>query len=293
MKIVFHFIIVFLCALGAQARGGGGMDHDNGGDSCESTFKNVRDNLTAWIIKGGAKDLRFPEGVTNDSYSRAMIRKISSAKIICTDKQIIVGGAEKTCKNFVEADGSSSILCNRTRFMSTVTSDQYMLVHHEYAGLAGFEVNTGESSNYKISNQIVRNLAGARIKTITLILDFITKSAAIPNQAASDEVVKTSSFCMFIGRLNQGEVTQELYRDLISLDANQSSNALKNSRQTFESLRINLKGLQNYCYEGFFKEDPTPIPFNNTKALQSRIKEIQKQLATIESYLDQRYPEAK
>jgi hypothetical protein len=294
MKIIFHSLMVLICTLSLQAqaaRTGGGFDHDNGGDSCESTFKNVRDNLTSWIIKGGAQDLRFPEGVTHDAYQRAMIRRISSAKIDCTDKQIFVGGAEKTCKNFFEADGTPSILCNRNRFMSTVTSDRYMLVHHEYAGLAGFEMNVGENSNYKISNQIVRNLAGARLTTVKLMLDFITKSASIPNTAASDLVVKGNSFCMFIGRISQGDVTQELYRDLISLDTNLSRDVFPDSRQTFEKLRINLKGLQNYCYEGFFKEDPNPVAFNNIPALQIRIKEIQKQLSVIENYLNKRFPE--
>lgn len=293
MKMIFHSLVVLLCTMALQAqasRTGGGFDHDNGGDICENTFKNVRDNLTTWILDNGAIDLRFPEGVTHDAYKLAMIRKIAVAKISCTDTKLFVGSAEKTCKNFFEADGTASILCNENRFMSTPTSEQYTLVHHEYAGLAGFEVNRGEDSNYQISNQIVRNLAGLRLGQVKLIVDYIAKVAVHPESTPKGHATKNNAICMYIGRMNQGEVIQDLFRQLIALDGNPSKEIFPDSAKTFNKLRINIAGLMNYCIEGISKEDPNPISFEDTKGLLSHITEIRAQTTIIENYLNKRFP---
>jgi hypothetical protein len=52
--------------------------------------------------------------------------------------------------------------------MATDQSDQYVLIHHEYAGLAGFEVNDGESSQYEISNQISGYLEDQIVKKLVV-----------------------------------------------------------------------------------------------------------------------------
>lgn len=292
MKMISLALIVFFFAMGlqVQAATGGGFDHDNGGDTCENQFKNIRDNLAAWISKGGAKNLRFPNGITYEQYLRAMLVKMSTAKINCTDKKILVGGAEKTCKNFSAADGTPSIQCNQPRFMATSTSEQYILVHHEYAGLAGFEVNRGADSNYVISNQIIRYLTGMRIELVRMTLQFISKAAVQPEVASSDRAKKNNAICMFIGRINQGDITQELYRDLVSIGGNSADDVLPVSLQTFQKLRLNIMGLQNYCYQGFVPDDPQPLTFEDGPGLLRRISHIERQLLEIERYLDQRVP---
>jgi hypothetical protein len=79
-----------------------------------------------------------------------------------------VGEAEKTCKNFIGRQGLARIECNTKRFLETDESDQYILVHHEFAGLAGLEVNQGEDSDYQISNQIAAFLEDQVTKKLVI-----------------------------------------------------------------------------------------------------------------------------
>lgn len=168
MKLIY-VLLILICVTGQQAfaGGGGGYDHDNGGDMCENRFASVRDDLKVWITKGGSADLRLPPEITLEKYNGLMLEKIQTAKVSCVDQQILVRGVEKTCRNSV-ADGKSEIQCNRNQFMNTPESDQYVLVHHEYAGLAGFEVNTNEASNYEISNQITGYLESSIVKKLVV-----------------------------------------------------------------------------------------------------------------------------
>jgi hypothetical protein len=142
----------------------------NGGDMCEDRFKIVRDDIAVWIGNGGASGLAFPQGLSQDQYNSGMLSQILKAQISCTDDKIIVGNVEKTCKNLVDSAGASVIVCNTDRFMSgTAESDQYILVHHEYAGLAGFETN-GDSadSHYDLSNQITEYLGEQVVKKLSV-----------------------------------------------------------------------------------------------------------------------------
>jgi len=130
-----------------------GTDTGNGGDICEDRFKIVRDDIVSWIKKGGHMGLRLSNGISAKQYKASMLSAISQAKVSCTSKTLSIEGAEKACINFV-SHGQSRIVCNADRFLNTDESSQYVLVHHEYAGLAGLEVNDGEDSNYSVSNQI-------------------------------------------------------------------------------------------------------------------------------------------
>ncbi|MFS4461165.1 hypothetical protein [Bdellovibrio sp. HCB2-146] len=177
MKLIFALLILSCLVAPQSYAGGGGYDHDNGGDMCENRFTSVRDDLKTWITKGGSADLRLPQDITLEKYNKSMLEKIETAKVSCIDQQILVRGVEKTCRNFaVAVDGSVQIQCNRNQFMSTSESDQYVLVHHEYAGLAGFEVNTSEASNYEISNQITGYLESSIVKKLA-----VKKSASSAN----------------------------------------------------------------------------------------------------------------
>jgi hypothetical protein len=170
MKFVIQLLFVLVCSMSLQghAISDGGYDQGNGGDMCEKRFLNVRDDLSAWILNGGSAGLRLPAGFSHENYILNMLGKIQTAKMSCIDAQLLVGSAEKTCKNFVDTDGTFRIQCNQKRFMATSDSDQYILVHHEYAGLAGFEVNTDENSNYEISNQISEYLENQVVKKLVV-----------------------------------------------------------------------------------------------------------------------------
>lgn len=140
----------------------------NGGDICEDRIKSVGEDIASWIKAGGSQGLALPKGVSVSQYNDKMLKEIASAEISCVDSKIVVNGVEKTCKNFGADEGVPQIVCNSTRFMETSDSDQYVLVHHEYAGLAGFEVNTGATSSYLISNQLSEYLVDETVKKLAI-----------------------------------------------------------------------------------------------------------------------------
>ena len=72
-------------------------------------------------------------------------------------------------------DSKAHILCNILRFKSTSESEQYKLIHHEYAGLAGVENNEGAASDYSLSTQITEYL------TLQTVLKLGLKKAS-PNE---------------------------------------------------------------------------------------------------------------
>lgn len=168
MKLKDKLCIIFILFGAFGVAHANGREGANGGDICEDRFKIVRDDISKWLDDGGAVGLTFPSGVALDTYKTGMLKEISAAQISCVDDKIMIDNTEKTCKNFSDSKGVPQIVCNSKRFMGTEQSDQYILVHHEYAGLAGFEVNTGADSNYSISNQISAFLVDAVVKKLAV-----------------------------------------------------------------------------------------------------------------------------
>ncbi|MFL5813961.1 MAG: hypothetical protein ACJ763_10325 [Bdellovibrionia bacterium] len=150
------------------ALAGKGGETGGGGDICEDRFKTVRDDIRFWIEKGGSDHLKLAFDPAIPPYRSAMSDKIVRAQISCTSDKVMVGTSEKTCKNYIDQSGTPRILCNSARFMATSESDQYVLVHHEYAGLAGLETPDGESSNYAISNQLTGFLEDQVVKKLAI-----------------------------------------------------------------------------------------------------------------------------
>ena len=138
----------------------------NGGDLCEDRIKSVRDDISSWIANGGASSLELPAAISITSYSSRMNTAIKNAKISCTDAAVKIGEAEKTCINWTAADGVPRISCNVQRLQETSESDQYVLIHHEFAGLAGFETTGDDGSSYVISNQISEYLQNQIVKRL-------------------------------------------------------------------------------------------------------------------------------
>ncbi len=162
--LVFGALLLLVSPAFAGKDAGAG----NGGDICEYQFKIVRDDIASWIKKGGHLGLQLPSGLNTKQYEASMLNAISQAQVSCTDEALTIGGAEKTCKNFVDR-GSPRIICNVNRYLNTDESSRYTLVHHEYAGLAGFEVNNGEDSNYSVSNQISGFLVDEVVKKLAVV----------------------------------------------------------------------------------------------------------------------------
>lgn len=164
-----------------------GTEGGNGGDMCENRFKLVRDDLFAWIRNGGSAGLALP-GFDLAIYNSEMIAGIERASISCTNDKVLLRGVEKTCKNFVDEVGAEQILCNADRFLTTDESEQYVLVHHEYAGIAGFEVNGEDGSKYFISNQITGYLENQLVKRLVVNPDRSSGVIALPIRSESIHV---------------------------------------------------------------------------------------------------------
>ena len=146
-------LVISWLIFGSSRAFAAGHSEGNGGDACENRIQTIRDDISGWIISGGSSALGLPVGISHQDYVASMGHVLKVATISCVQDPIIIGGAFKTCRNFVDA-GVQRIECNFQRFAETSESDQYVLVHHEYAGLSGFEVNDGADSNYQISNQL-------------------------------------------------------------------------------------------------------------------------------------------
>jgi hypothetical protein len=170
MKKLFVALLMIACA--SQAFASGGSEGTGGGDLCEDRIKAVRDDIRDWIAKGGPRGLELPVGVSVEQYSHAMLEQIQSASIKCVgpgDKgyPVEVLGTPKICR-FDRTSTKSSITCDIQKFQAQADSDQYVLVHHEYAGLAGLERPSRDDSNYDISNQISGYLVEQIVKKLAV-----------------------------------------------------------------------------------------------------------------------------
>lgn len=144
-------------------------DKGNGGDICEDNFKIIRDDIKTWILRGGPSDLKL-DGIKTSQYTGSMLNAIFTAKISCVSEKVYVGAAEKVCKNYIDNTGTFQIICNRQAFLELDyrVAEEYRLVHHEYAGLAGLEVTSEEGSDYRISNQITSYLKDQVVKRLAV-----------------------------------------------------------------------------------------------------------------------------
>ncbi len=140
-----------------------------GGDSCENRIQQIRDEIKSWISQGGHQDLELPAGVKPEDYVKGMTTAIQELSFSCVSRKLEINGSEKTCINFVDKVNGPVALCNIERFMrQTSESDQYVLIHHEFAGFAQLEKNQGRDSDYQISRQLTGNLQDTVVKKLVV-----------------------------------------------------------------------------------------------------------------------------
>lgn len=149
--------------IGASAFAQGSGSTGGGDTGCESRILELRADLDRWVKQGGPKGLNF-HGTSTDleKYSQAMskvlVKNVVAVSCISPSigvpEPILVYGQPKTCKWSVSAANQKLIQCNSDRFLRLTTEEQYRLIHHEYAGIAGVEPNNREHSDYTLSNQI-------------------------------------------------------------------------------------------------------------------------------------------
>jgi hypothetical protein len=166
-------LVLFMCSFALHAmafaegtRGGGG------GDICEDRIQQIRDDLKSWIYKGGAQNLSLPQGVSTDRYADLMLDQIRVTRVKCVGEgdagyPVTIESTPKVCKFSADQTGSQ-IVCDYQKFLATSESDQYVLIHHEYAGLAGIELPNGDDSHYGVSNQISDFLEVQNVKKLAV-----------------------------------------------------------------------------------------------------------------------------
>ena len=141
-----------------------------GGDLCENRIKIIRDDLKNWISKDGPSSLKLPDGILVGTYTNDMMNVLSTATVECIAKgdhgyPVEVNGVSKVC---VFDSGKNNIRCDINKFTNTNESDQYILIHHEYAGLANIEIPNASDSNYSVSNQLSGYLVDHIIKKLAV-----------------------------------------------------------------------------------------------------------------------------
>ena len=190
MRIILglFFMMSFLCSESSLAQGNG---VGGGGDSQESRVNDIREDILSWIKKGGSKALIFPPDITLKEYNKKMTELLQPKAVVVSfvekdhdydeEKQVVVYGKNKTCRGFLSRiDNRPNILCHISRFKSTTPSDQYRLIHHEYAGLGYLERNDGAASDYNISNQITDFLAKVRVSKLALVKNVFQSAEELP-----------------------------------------------------------------------------------------------------------------
>jgi hypothetical protein len=167
----------------------------NGGDECEREIQVIQEEIQNWIYQGGSDHLILPENISLENYNEKMLSILNSdvTKLSCTSEKVFILKSEKTCINMQEEDGGYRIICNEKKFKEMTDSAKYKIVHHEYAGIAGFEVNNGEEkSQYFITNQLSKFMEKV----------LVTKLAIKPN----DEMIYLDD-----NKLNSSTVDDILY----------------------------------------------------------------------------------
>jgi hypothetical protein len=122
-------------------------------------------------VKGGAKTLQLPAGISAGEYTDDMLEQIYAAKIRCVTNgdagyPVTVDGVPKVCR--FDRSSSSLITCDLKKFEAMSEDSQYRLIHHEYAGLADVERPDGSDSDYRVSNQISQNLENVIVKRMVV-----------------------------------------------------------------------------------------------------------------------------
>lgn len=163
--ITITFAILLASPFELRAKEKKGTESGGGGDASEERVNQIRSDLLNWLDTEGPKNLLFPYGLTYKMYVTKMKKILAPQKVIIAfiekdddinrDLKVSVHGIPKTCRGFVsELNSTPYIICNISRFANTKDSEQYRLIHHEYAGLALIENNVGAASDYRISSQI-------------------------------------------------------------------------------------------------------------------------------------------
>lgn len=168
-------------------------DKGNGGDICENQMRNISNDIESWLLRDEFKGIKLDNRISEAAFKGRMLEAVQRSLLSCTADKIFIGKAEKTCKNFKDKNRDIRIVCNFNRFMKTTQNDQYRLMHHEFAGVAGLETNDGkEESNYRISDQVTGFLRKEEV--LRLGIKKATGSSLAEKIGACGNVVASNSY---------------------------------------------------------------------------------------------------
>jgi hypothetical protein len=178
MKTLMKLTLIVISALSCLQAKADGTLGGGGGDVCENNIRQIVDDIGQWISRGGGSTLHLPRGISAAQYSTAMQEQVKKVKVNCVGRgdtgypvfvrdQTLNVLFNKTCK-FEKLAGESLVTCDAVKLGETQTSDQYILLHHELAGLAQLELPDGAVSHYEISNQIAAFLEDKVVKRLVV-----------------------------------------------------------------------------------------------------------------------------
>jgi hypothetical protein len=175
-----------------------GQDKGNGGDICENKMRNITNEMESWLLNDEFVGIKLPSKLTEKAYKKGMLNAVRKSQLSCTSEKVFIGAAEKTCMNFRDIRGNARIVCNFDRFLKTDEQEKYRLMHHEFAGVAGFESNNGnEASVYRISNQISEFLQKEEVFKLGIKPE--TQTGSSPNAKTIKNVTICSITCTSAG----------------------------------------------------------------------------------------------
>ncbi|MGZ6286543.1 MAG: hypothetical protein ACXWQO_00015 [Bdellovibrionota bacterium] len=156
-----------------------GGSSPGGGESCEIRAQDIVLDISRWLEDGGAKRLKFRNGDNEKTFSKKMKAAIAKVKnVTCVSPgepgfDIFVNKEAKECINFVDDKGANRIRCHRKKFYSGLKDknnnpDQYRMVLHELASLAGLEKPKKDVSDYFYARQVTGYLEDTVVKRLAI-----------------------------------------------------------------------------------------------------------------------------
>ncbi len=159
-KSKWLMMLSVLASVSAFAQSGNGPGNGGGEDG---VFKGIRDEIKVWMEKNIAIHQLETKLELKSMPGAALYAAFTQAagavgeKVVFTQEEVKIGNNSRICKN-----ENQMITCNVEAWNSTRGDTRYMIVLHEYLGIAGIEANIeSDYSRYPISSKI-RNYAHSK-----------------------------------------------------------------------------------------------------------------------------------